>query len=95
MFARYNISINPKKAFVGYLLVKLLGQKVDSFGLSTDEEKLRAIAQLDFPYTLNALEHYLGLTGWLRQFVANYAFLAKPLQDRKTELLTKVLRAGQ
>lgn len=95
LFAKYNISINPTKAFLGYPSVKLLGQKVDSFGLSTDEEKIRAIASLTFPHTLNALEHYLGLTGWLRQFVGHYAFLAKPLQDRKTELLKKAPRAGQ
>ncbi len=95
LFVKYNISINPKKAFLGYPSVKLLGQKVDSFGLSTDDEKLKAIASLNFPHTLASLEHYLGLTGWLRQFIPRYAFLAKPLQDRKTELLAKAPRSGQ
>ena len=95
LFAKYNIAINPKKAFIDYPSVKLLGQKVNSLDLSTDEEKLRAIASLDFPYTLASLEHYLSLTEWLRQFVRNYAVISKPLQDRKTKLLAKTPRSGQ
>ncbi len=95
LFAKFNVSVNPKKAFIGYPSVKLLGQKVNSFGLATDEEKLKAIASLKFPYTLNALEHYLGFTGWLRQFISHYAFITKPLLDRKTELLAKAPRSGQ
>ena len=63
LFAKYNIAINPKKAFIGYPSVKLLGQKVNSLDLSTDKKKLKAIASLQFPYTLASLEHYLRLTG--------------------------------
>lgn len=82
-----NISIKAAKAFVGYPSVALLGQRVDSFGLATSAEKLKAIAKLRFPRTLKQLETYLGLTGWLRDYIAHYAGLSKPLQARKTELL--------
>ncbi len=94
LFAKFNVSVNLKKAFIGYPSVKLLGQKVNSFGLATDKEKLKAIASLKFLYTLNALEHYLGFTGWLRQFISYYAFITKSLLDRKTELLAKAPRSG-
>ena len=95
LFAKYNISINPKKAFLGYPSIKLLGQKVNSFGLSTNEEILKAITTLTFLYTLASLKYYLGLTGWLRQFVPRYAAISKPLQDRKTELLAKAPLSSQ
>ncbi len=88
------ISVNPKKAFIGYSSVQLLGQKVDSLGLTTDEEKLKAIAKLKFPRTLKQLEHYLGLTGWMREYVPNYAGVSQPLQDRKTLLLKSSPIAG-
>lgn len=42
-----------------------------SFGLTTDEEKLRAITKLVFPKNLSLLETYLGMTGWLRNYVRN------------------------
>ena len=87
LLVEFNVSISPKKAFLGYPNVSLLGQKVNSFGLVTAEDKLRAISQLTYPDTLGALEHYLGLTGYLRQYVNYYAQLAEPLQNLKTRLL--------
>jgi len=48
-----NISINPTKAFIGYLLVKLLRQKVNLLGLATTKDKLKAIIALSFPTTLS------------------------------------------
>ena len=84
------ITLSPNKSFLGYPSVSLLGQRVDSLGLSTSEEKIKAIQALRFPRTLRDLEIYLGMTGWLRSSIRNYAQLAKPLQERKT-LLTKAL----
>jgi len=43
LFVKFNISISPQKAFIGYPSVTLLGQKVNSLGLSISKEKLRAI----------------------------------------------------
>jgi hypothetical protein len=88
-FRRMRISVKPTKVFLGYPSVQLLGQYVDSLGLVTAADKLEAIAKLKFPGTLKELEYYLGLTGWLRQYVPFYAILAQPLQQRKTELLRK------
>jgi hypothetical protein len=88
-FTAMNISIKPTKAFIGFPSIKLLGQHIDSFGLATSEDKLQAIAQLKFPESLKDLEHYLGLTGWLRQYVPFYAAISEPLQLRKTALLRK------
>ena len=94
LFSKYRISINPVKAFLGYPSVQLLGQKVDSLGLYTAEDKLKAISKIRFPSTLSQLEIYLGLTGWLRNYVPHYAALTKPLQDRKTMLLTPAPKGG-
>ena len=95
LFARFNISINPKKAFIGYLSVTLLGQKVNSLGLATSEEKLRAISNLAFPKTLSMLETYLGMTGWLRDYIPRYAEISRPLMKRKTALLVQSPPSGQ
>jgi hypothetical protein len=57
------ISVKPTKIFLGYPLVQLLGQYVDSLGLVTTADKLEAIAKLKFPGILKELEYYLGLTG--------------------------------
>ena len=89
-----NITLSPRKSFLNYPSVRLLGQKVDALGLATAEEKLAAITNLAFPKTLSALEKYLGLTGYLRQYIAHYAAIVKPLQERKTLLGRTVKVAG-
>ena len=95
LFTEYNITVSPTKTFLGYPDVQLLGRKVNSLGLISPEEKLKAISQLQFPRTLGELEHYLGLTGYLRQYVHLYAQLSKELQDLKTEMLKDSPTSGR
>ena len=61
LFVKYNIAINSKKAFIDYLFVKLLNQKINSLDLFTNKEKLKTIVLLQFLYTLISLKHYLKL----------------------------------
>ena len=79
----YNLCLSPEKSFLGYPSIALLGQRVDALGLATAEEKLAAITKLAFPRTLRQLEHYLGLTGYLRQYIPYFAAIVRPLQLRK------------
>lgn len=95
LFKRVGVALKPSKSFLGYPNVQLLGQRVDSFGLSTPAERLAAISKLIFPLTLSGLETYLGMTGYLREYVAWYAQIARPLQDRKTELLKPSPKGGR
>ena len=95
IFLKYNISIKPTKSFLNYPDVRLLGQLVNSLGLTISEEKLRAIKHITYPDTLGALEYYLGLTGYLRSYIHFYAQLAAPLQALKTSLLRNAPVSGQ
>ena len=65
LFLQLRIFIKSIKAFLGYPDVHLLRQWVNSFSLTTTEEKLKAISLLKFPCTLRKLETYIGMTGWL------------------------------
>jgi hypothetical protein len=47
--------------------------------MSSTEEKIEAILKLDFLRTARELDTYLGLTGYLRQYVNSYALKAEPL----------------
>ena len=95
IFLKYNISISPTKSFLNYPDVALLGQRVNSLGLTTSEQKLKAIQLLTYPDTLGALEYYLSLTGYLRSYIHFYAQLAAPLQSLKTALLCETPLGGQ
>ena len=81
------LAISPEKSFLGFPTIRLLGQRVDAFGLATCEEKMKAITNLKYPHSLRELERYLGMTGWLRDYVPYYAQLSEALQILKTRLL--------
>ena len=95
IFLKYNISIKPTKSFLNYPNVGLLCQQVNSLGLTTSEEKLRAIKHLTYLETLGALEYYLGLTDYLHNYIHFYAQLAALLQAFKTSLLRDAPISGQ
>ena len=95
LYTEFNITVSPSKTFLNYPDVNLLGRKVNSFGLISPEDKLKAISQLQYPSTLGDLEHYLGLTGYLRQYVHFYAQLARELQDLKTLMLKESPSSGR
>lgn len=95
IFPHYNISIKPTKSYLNYPDVGPLGQRVNSLGLTTSDEKLKAIRLLRYPEILGALEYYLGLTGYLRSYIHFYAQMASPLQALKIRLLKGAPDSGQ
>lgn len=82
-FVKYNISINPTKSFPNYPDVRLLGQQVNFLIFITLDKKLKVIKHLIYPEILDALEYYLGLTGYQRSYIHFYAQLAALLQALK------------
>lgn len=95
LFQRRGISLSPKKSFIGYPSVELLGFYVDSLGMSTTRERTDAFRRISFPKTLKALETYLGSTGFLRTMIPYYAQISEPLQLRKTAMLAKARKTGR
>ena len=45
-------------------------------GFSTTEEKVATVWKLEFPYTLDELEHFLGVLRDLYKFIPNYAYIS-------------------
>lgn len=88
------LSLSAKKSFLGYPSVELLGHRVDGLGMATTEQRIEAIQNIKMPTTLKNLEHYLGLTGWLRPFIPFYAQVSEPLQAKKTRLLAEGRKKG-
>jgi deoxyadenosine/deoxycytidine kinase len=65
-----------------------LGFVVDENGLSPDPRLVEAIAHRREPQNTKAVSSFLGLTGYYRRFVQDYAKIAEPL----TRLLAKTVR---
>ena len=87
LLIEYNIVIASIKTFLNYSNINLLDRKVDSFDMTTAENKLKTISEISYPSTLGDLEYYLELTDYLRSFIHYYAQLVSSLQNLKTRLL--------
>jgi hypothetical protein len=72
VFDNMHVMLKPSKSFFAYPSITLLRQQVDSLGMSTTVNKIKALLDIDFSTNLKDLEMYLGLTGWLRQYILYY-----------------------
>lgn len=62
LFALLKITLEPKKSFLEYPSVTLLGKKVDGFGLITTEERVAAIKEMRIPETLECRRSFFSWT---------------------------------
>jgi len=92
LLKKLHIVLNPKKSYLGLPIIDLLGQKVSSLGLTIIQDKIEVIMKLEFLKNLRDLEIYLGLTGWLRQYVLYYVYITESLQEHKTLLTRQALQ---
>jgi hypothetical protein len=65
--------------------VSYLGHVISLAGVSTDESKIIAVRDWPTPTDVKQLRSFLGLAGYYRKFVQNYASISKPL----TQMLCK------
>lgn len=59
--------------------IEFLGFVVGVNGIKTNPKKVQAIANFPTPKTLKDLRSFLGMSGYYRRFIKDYAKLAKPL----------------
>ncbi|XP_039140565.1 uncharacterized protein LOC120277791 [Dioscorea cayenensis subsp. rotundata] len=69
------------KCSFGRFQMEYLGHIVSNKGVEMDPSKIAAIVQWPIPQTLKQVRAFLGLSGYYRKFIKQYASLAKPLTD--------------
>lgn len=81
---RAGLTINIGKSHFCMRRVRYLGHIIGDGGIRTDPEKVSAITQFPIPKSLRSLRRFMGMCGWYRKFVPNFATLASPLTDLMT-----------
>lgn len=76
-----NMRVNLDKSQFFKTDVEYLGFIVSREGIKTCPSKVEAIRRFPAPETLHDLRSFLGLAGYYRRFVKDYADIAKPLTD--------------
>ena len=75
------LSVNFAKCIFGSSSQEFLGMIINNTGLHPAPTKSEAIASMPRPQTVEELRTFLGLTGYLGQFVPNYSLTTASLTD--------------
>ena len=75
------LTAKPSKCSIAYQKVECLGHIVGDENLSPNPDKVTAISNADRPETKKQLRSFLGLIGFYRKFVPNFALVAVSLTD--------------
>lgn len=85
-FRVHNLKIQPNKSEFLKKQVEFLGHTLTDKGLKPNENKISAVKQYPLPKTQKEIKSFLGLVGYYRKFIQDFAKLTKPL--------TKCLKKG-
>lgn len=61
--------------------VSYLGHVITPTGIRADPEKIRVLKEYPRPTSVTEVRQLLGLSGWYRQFIPDYALKSKPLTE--------------
>ena len=73
------LRIKTSKCTIAAPEVELLGYTVSEKGIRAQSSKISAIKQLDVPTTVREIRSFLGMTGYYRNCIPQYAKIAEPL----------------
>ncbi|GMF61859.1 unnamed protein product [Phytophthora fragariaefolia] len=80
---------------VGQASVDFLGHTISAEGLHVDARKTRAIAEWAEPSNVKDLQRFLGLVGYYRRFIHQFATLVLPLSSLVKKCVVWVWGDGQ
>lgn len=76
-----NFKIQPDKTEFLQTSVEYLGHVITGDGLKPNPKKIHALDHYKQPETITELRSFLGMSGYYRRFIKDYAKIAKPLTN--------------
>ena len=73
------LKVKPSKCAIAQAEVELLGYVVNDQGIRPQLKKIEAIQKLARPKSVKEVRSFLGMTGYYRQCIPDYAKIAEPL----------------
>ncbi|CAK1579670.1 unnamed protein product [Parnassius mnemosyne] len=75
----FKLRANREKCVFARDRLKYLGHMISNDGISSDEDKVRAVQDMKEPTNLQQLRTFLQTCSWFRKFIPEFAKLAEPL----------------
>ena len=78
-FKEANLTAKPSKTKIGYSTIEFLGHVIGKGNKEPQPEKIKAILNAVRPSTVKVMQSFLGLVGYYRAFIPEYAERSAPL----------------
>ena len=75
------LQLKPSKCHFGLSKIELLGHSVSADGIAPLPQRVEAIANLGPPSDVKSVRSFLGMAGYYRQYIPEFATLAMPLTN--------------
>ena len=76
-----HLTLNVPKCKFAMQRLEHLGHVISKDGIQPNPVKVSAVQGIQPPTTVKDLQRFLGLTGWFRRFIKDYASIAAPLYE--------------
>ena len=86
-----NLSARPSKCFLGFEELDYLGHRVGRGCVWPDRAKVEEIMAAERPTSKKQVRSFLGLAGYYRKFVQNFADVARPLTELTKGTVSKIV----
>ena len=89
------LTIRPSKCLMGYSTMDFTGHVVGNGSVTTESDKIERIKEAARPKTKKQVRSFLGLVGFYRKFIPNFATISVPLTDLTKKGAPNVIRWDQ
>ena len=81
-----NLTLKASKCCFCRREMKYLGHLITQDGIKPDPTLIKAVSDFPRPKTIKDVQSFLGLSGYYRRFIKNYAKIAEPLYQQLRQL---------
>ena len=79
--ATHGLEVKASKCHYFVRKVTFLGHQVTPEGVSINPDRIKAIRDMNIPENIKALNAFIGMTGYYRNYIKGYARIIQPLRD--------------
>lgn len=78
---QHKLMLQPDKCNFFMSMIKYLGHIISENGVRPDPDKINVVLKYPVPETPKQIKAFLGLVGYYRRFIPNFAVIANPLNN--------------